>query len=769
MSATSSTDLNEPALYLNRELSLLDFNARVLDQARDPQIPLLERLRFLTICSTNLDEFFEIRVAGLKQQLAFGVEADEADGLSARVVLGRISEEAHGLVAAQYQLLNEELLPALEAQGIRLLKRAEWSSRAQRWIKRYFTREVLPVLTPMGLDPAHPFPRIQNKSLNFIVSVVGPDDFGRDTKVAILQVPRSLPRLIALPKETGEAPHDFVLLSSIVHAHIGQVFPGMEVTGCFQFRVTRNSDLWVDEEEVDDLLRAVKGELSGRNYGDAVRLEVAENCTEDMARFLLETFDLEERDLYKVNGPVNLHRVMALHELVDRQDLKYRPFVPRLPRRLRNERDLFTVLRRGDLLLHHPFDTFAPVIEFLRQAAADPDVLAIKQTLYRTGPESPVVEALIEAARAGKEVTVVVELRARFDEAANINLATRLQQAGANVVYGIVGYKAHAKMLMIVRREQGRLRRYVHLGTGNYHTRTARSYTDLSVLTCNREMGEDVHKLFTQLTGLGKVGGLKKLLQSPFTLQHRLIESIEREARNALAGRPSRIIAKMNALTEPGIIQALYRASQAGVTIDLIVRGVCCLRPGVPGVSDNIRVRSIIGRFLEHTRIFYFLAGGQEEIWCASADWMQRNFFRRVEIGFPIEDARVRERVLVDGLEPYLADNLQAWALESDGKWRRVRSGKAHPVAAQQVLLERLCGLRDEQLQPQAPEDFGLVLEVGARQGVAAEPAAGKGELEPSVADGQLERRERNWTPAAVEQDGKPQQDTELEPQRRAQ
>jgi polyphosphate kinase len=690
---TPVPSLDDPALYLNRELSLLDFQQRVLEQARDASTPLLERLRFLCISSTNLDEYFEIRVSGLLQQEQLGVPRLEADGMPAAETLRRIAERAHALVDEQYRLLNEVLLPALEGEGIRLLKRGEWSERQQRWIQRFFMSEVLPVLTPVGLDPAHPFPRVLNKSLNFVVSLEGDDAFGREAATAVVQVPRSLPRLIRLPSKVSTAPHDFVLLSSIVHAHIGEAFPGMSVGGCFQFRATRNSDLWVDEEEVDDLMRALKGELTSRNYGDAVRLEIAHTCPDETTRFLLERLELDESQLYRVNGPVNLHRLSQLHELVDRADLKYPPFAPRVPRRLEGGgADLFEVLRKGDLLLHHPFDTFAPVVELVRQAAADSDVLAIKMTLYRTGADSPVVDALIEAARAGKEVTAVVELRARFDEAANISLATRLQQAGATVSYGVVGYKTHAKMLLVVRREGRRLRRYVHLGTGNYHAKTARAYTDFGLLSCNRELGEDVHRLFLQLTGVGRVLRLGKLLQSPFTMQKTLLGLIEREAKAAAAGKPARIVAKMNALSDRQVIRSLYRASQAGVQIDLIVRGVCCLRPGVPGVSERIRVRSIVGRFLEHSRVFYFHAGGEEVVWCASADWMTRNLDRRVETCFPIEEARLAERVRAEGLDVYLEDNVQAWTLLPDGTFRRLKSGSQKARAAQEILLARLCG-----------------------------------------------------------------------------
>ena len=685
-------ELRDPSLYINRELSLLEFNSRVLEQAKDPSIPLLERLRFATICSTNLDEFFEIRVSGVKQQIAFKVAQTGPDGLSPQETMMRVSVAAHALVIEQYRVLNDVLLPELEKQGIRLLKRAAWNARQQRWVRSFFAREVLPVITPMGLDPAHPFPRVLNKSLNFIVGLEGADAFGRSGGYAVVQVPRSLPRLIALPREIAQGPHDFVMLSSIVHAQVGELFPGMKVLSCHQFRVTRDSDLFVDEEEVDDLLHAIRGELSSRKYGEAVRLEIADDCTDDMAQLLLDKFALGAQDLYRVNGPVNLMRLAALYDQVDRPDLKYPEFVPSTPRRIAASRDLFETIRRGDVLLHHPYESFSPVVDLVRAAAADPDVLAIKQTLYRTGGNgSQIVEALLAAARAGKEVTAVIELRARFDEAANIDLATRLQEAGAKVVYGIVGYKAHAKLLLIVRREGKRLRHYVHLGTGNYHAGTARVYTDVSLMTADRDVGEDVHKLFLQMTGLGRVARLKKLRQAPFTLQKSLIALIDDEAEHARHGRPARIVAKLNSLAEPRVIQALYRASQAGVEIDLVVRGICCLRPGVPRVSENIRVRSIVGRFLEHSRVYSFLAGGQEQVWCASADWMQRNFFSRVEVAFPIEEDRLKARVLAECLELCLADNAQAWLLQPDGRYRRARASQQKPRCAQQELLERFC------------------------------------------------------------------------------
>ena len=682
-------DLDDPSLFINRELSLLEFNRRVLEQAKDERTPLLERLRFLTISSTNLDEFFEIRVAGLKQQVAYGLEQVAPDGLSSAEALRRIGETAHELVAEQYRVLNEVLLPELADEGIRLTRRTSWGAKIKRWLRRYFESEVLPVLTPMGLDPAHPFPRVLNKGLCFLVTLEGKDAFDRDSGVAVVQVPRSLPRLIRVPEELGKSEHTFVMLSSVMHHFVDELFPGMTVKGCYQFRTTRNSDLWVDEEEVDNLLQALKGELPSRKYGEAVRIEIADTCTEDMAQFLLQNLGLEGRDLYRVNGPVNLHRLAAIYEMVDRPDLKYPAFVPGTRRRLKHP-DLFEVIRKGDVLMHHPYESFTPVVQLIQQAAADPNVLAIKLTVYRTDENSPLIAALLDAALAGKEVTAVVELRARFDEAANIDLATRLQEAGANVVYGIVGYKAHAKMLLIVRREDRRIRRYVHLGTGNYHAGTARAYTDIGLLTCTREVGLDVHQVFQELTGLGKAGRLKQLLQSPFTLRKTLLKLIDSEIEAARAGRPARIMARMNSLAEPGIIRALYRASQAGVSIDLVVRGICCLRPGVPGVSENIRVRSIIGRFLEHSRVYYFYADGEEKTLCSSADWMQRNFFRRVETAFPIHDARLRSRVAAETLELCLLDNQQAWALGEDGSYTLVKAGKQKPVSVQETLLQLL-------------------------------------------------------------------------------
>lgn len=688
-------DLKNPTLYINRELSLLEFNRRVIEQAKDESLPLLERLRFLCIASTNLDEFFEIRVAGLKQQVKYNSTQTGPDNLSPAEVLARVSETAHQFVQEQYSVWNDLIIPALAKDKIRLLRRAQWKPLLGRWIHRYFKDEVLPVLSPIGLDPAHPFPKVLNKNLYFIISLEGKDAFGRDSGLAIVQAPRSLPRVVPIPAKYSEGNNDFVMLSSIIHAHVGDLFPGMSVTGCYQFKVTRDSDLLIDDEEIDDLLRALEGELPSRKFSDAVRLEVADNCPDNLSRFLLHKFELQQNDLYQVTGPVNLGRLLAICDLVDRPELKFVGFTPDIPKRLLKNTNIFDALHNGDILLHHPFQSFAPVIDFLRQAAADPNVLSIKQTLYRTGADSAVVEALKVAARAGKEVTVVIELRARFDEEANIELASELQQVGAHVVYGVVNYKTHAKMILVVRREGRALRRYVHLGTGNYHARTARLYTDYGLLTCDKAIGEDVNKLFHQLTGLGRAGKLKKLLQSPFTLHKGILSYIDKEISAAAAGKKAWIIAKMNALVDPEIIAALYKASQAGVKIDLIIRGICCLRPGIKDVSDNITVRSIVGRFLEHTRVYYFHNGGgegEERVFCSSADWMTRNLHYRVEVCFPVEEKRTSDNVIDQGLLSYLSDNTQAWLLQSDGSYKRSKPGTAKPRSAQQLLLEHYCG-----------------------------------------------------------------------------
>ena len=680
----NDTDLQSPQLYINRELSFLEFNQRVLEQAKDSRIPLLERVRFLCISCANLDEFFEIRVAGLKELFEAGAVQGGPDGLPVSEQLKAIRTRAVTLVDEQYQLLNDVLLPELAQNGVVFVSPEMWTEAQAAWLAEYFSREVEPVLSPLALDPARPFPKILNKSLNFAVVVEGEDGFGRNSGLAVVQAPRSLPRLIRLPDELGS--RNFVFLGTIVEAFVSKLFAGMHMRGCYQFRVTRNSDLFVEQEEVDDLLRAVEGELASRRFGDAVRLETAHDCPDEILTYLLGQFGLTGDDLYKVSGQVNLNRLMAVYDLVDRTELKYTSFAPSIPERLRTGNDLFTTLRAGDVLLHHPFQGFGPVADFIKQAASDPQVLAIKQTLYRAGSDSTIVGALIEAAQAGKDVTVIIELRARFDEEANIELATQLQEAGAHVMYGVFGYKTHAKLVMVVRREDKGLRRYCHMGTGNYHAKTARLYTDYGLMTADESIGEDIHEIFLQLTGLTRVPRLRKLLHAPFSLHQALLAKIERESAHAGAGKPARIIAKLNALTEPTIIQALYRAARAGVTIDLIVRGVCCLRPGVPGVSDRIKVRSIVGRFLEHSRVYYFQNDGAREIYCGSADWMDRNLFRRIEVAFPVESSDLQSRV-TDDLNLYLADDIQAWVLDSAGRYSRADPAGSDHVCAQTRLL----------------------------------------------------------------------------------
>jgi len=680
-----------PQQFLNRELGQLEFNRRVLSQAEDTSIPLLERLKYLCIVSSNLDEFFEIRVAGLMEQIKLGGIATAADGMTAQMTLKLVREQAHELIKHQYQLFNTDITPALAANGIKFLRRTHWNEAQRAWVKDFFFREVMPVLTPIGLDPVHPFPRVLNKSLNFAVELQGRDAFGRNSTRAIVQAPRVLPRTIAMPPEISGCEHGFVFLSSILHAHVDELFSGMEVLGCFQFRVTRNSNLFVDEEEVKNLRLSLQGELPQRHFGDAVRLEIADNCSPQIAELLLREFKLTPDDLYRVHGPVNLVRLMQIPDRVARDDLKFPAFVPGVPLVLQKKgADMFKAIRKSDVLLHHPFQSFKPVIDFIQQAASDPDVVAIKQTVYRTGADSALMEALIAAAQRGKEVTVVVELLARFDEEANINWANRLEEVGAHVVYGVVGHKTHAKMLMVVRREDGKLRRYVHLGTGNYHPRTARLYTDFGLFTSNEAVCADANEVFGQLTSLGRARTLNHLWQSPFTLHARVLLAIQNETALAKSGKRAHIIAKMNALLEPETINALYEASQAGVKVDLIVRGVCALRPGVAGLSENIKVRSIIGRFLEHTRIFYFRNDLKHDVYLASADWMDRNFFRRIEVCFPVLDRKLKKRVIDEGLKIYLQDNSQAWDMDGEGQYRQRKSRRAARKCAQSELLRQL-------------------------------------------------------------------------------
>ncbi|HEV7776201.1 MAG TPA: polyphosphate kinase 1 [Luteibacter sp.] len=684
-------DLGAPELFLNRELAALEFNFRVLAQARDPRVPALERLRYLTIVNNNLDEFFEVRVAVLKHQHALNAAAPGPDGMSSTETLARIRERVLELVSAEYVTWHDELRPALAAEGIRFLTREEWTDKQRRWLEGYFQNEIMPVLSPLGLDPAHPFPRILNKTLNIAVVLEGRDAFGREGHMALVRAPRSLPRLIRLPEEVATEAHGFVFLAEVLHAFADIMFPGFSVCGSYQFRVTRNSELVVEDTEVENLARALSEELVGRGYARPVRLEIAADCPKSITDLLVANFQLEEQDVYRCDGPVNIIRAGLVYDQIDRPELKFPRFTPRLTPAFAKDANEFDMLAARDVVLHHPFESFSAVVELLRRASQDPGVLAIKQTLYRAGKDSPLVDLLVEAARNGKDVTVVIELRARFDEEANIGLATRLQEAGVQVVYGVVGYKTHAKMLLIVRREGENLRRYVHLSTGNYHQGTSKGYTDIGLMTSNAEIGEDIHKVFQQLSGLGPMIQLKRLLHSPFTLYSSVMAKIEREIEHAVAGRPARIVAKLNALNEAHVIEALYRASNAGVSIDLIVRGACTLRPGLPGISENIRVRSIVGRFLEHSRVYWFGNDGASEIYVASADWMERNLMRRIEVAVPILDPELARRVYRETLENYLADNTQAWLLGDDGRYTRVERGDAPPHAAQLALLEALC------------------------------------------------------------------------------
>lgn len=681
---------------LNRELSQLAFNRRVLALAADPDVPLLERLGFLCILAGNLDEFFEVRVAGLKEQLRERTPPYGMTLLEAQALQQQIGDEVRTLIAEQYRLLNESVLPALHAAGVDLIRRTDFTAAQRAWAGDYFRREVRPLLTPIGLDPAHPFPQVASKSLNFIVDLEGRDAFGRETAIAIVKAPRVLRRVIRMPPDVGGSEHAFVMLSSVIHAHLSELFAGREMRSYAQFRVTRDADLWIDEQEVKNLRQAIQGELRHRQFGSAVRLEVPHGCPAALANLLLEQFGLTKADLYRCDGPVNMARLASLVDQVDLESLKYRRFVPGVPERLRSAPDLLAAIRTGDILLHHPYQSFEPVVDFIRRAAQDPDVVAVKQTVYRTGVESILMEALLDAARRGKEVSVIVELFARFDEEANIDWAERLESAGAQVVYGVFGFKTHAKLALLTRREsdaQGRMQlvQYAHLGTGNYHLRTAQRYTDFGLLTADPAICADVNEVFLHITSLAKAGRLSRLLLAPFTMHRRVLALIEREARNAREGKPARIVAKMNALLEERVIRALLDASQAGVEIDLIVRGACALRPGVAGVSDRIRVRSILGRFLEHHRVWYFANGGAPKVWLASADWMGRDLFRRIEVAFPIRDAALARRVVAEALASCLADNRDAWQLESDGGWQKVRHRKGTLFrSAQAELLDAM-------------------------------------------------------------------------------
>ena len=685
--SVSDIDFSNNEFYENRELSLLKFNSRVLQQAKSDKHPLLERLMFLLIFSSNLDEFYEIRVSGLKKQLDFGRHRPGPDGKYAENLLKEIHEIVRHELEEQYRILNEDLFPSLAQENIHFLHRDKWDKNVIEWTKSYFYDEVVPVVSPLGLDPAHPFPRLVNKSLNFILSLNGKDAFGRDSGLAIVPAPRSLPRLIKVPKEIMPEGDNFVFLSSIIHAYVEEFFPGMTVLECHQFRVTRNSDLEMSNVEIQDVASALQGELHSRRFGTATKLEVGKECPEELISFLLERFNLSKDELFALDGPVNLQRLMALIGMVDRPDLHFPKFSPGTPKSLEEGADIFAAVEKGDQLLLHPYQSFIPIIDWVRQAAKDPSILSIKQTLYRTNESSEMVEALVEAARNGKEVTVVIELRARFDEEENIHFASILQEAGAVVVYGVLGYKTHAKMLLFVRRVGNTLKRYAHLGTGNYHRKTSLLYTDYSLLTADPILCADVHKVFQQITGMGKKIHPKLIIHAPFSMRKSIVKMIKHEKQTALDGKPARIIAKLNALTDPAVIKELYEASSAGVQIELIVRGVCCLKPKIPRVSENIRVISVVGRFLEHSRVYYFL-NANHPVYCSSADWMERNFSNRIEVCFPVLGKKLANRIIKE-LEIHINTKDQSWELQANGEYKELTFDAKEPDA-QNILLNQL-------------------------------------------------------------------------------
>lgn len=679
-------DLDNPEYYINREFTALAFNERVLQLAKNDKVPLLERMRFLCICSANLDEFFEIRVSGLKEKIALHSLKQNIDGLNANEIFAHLSRKVHLLSDELYKIFNKDLLPALNKENIHFLSTNEWTEDIHLWAKHYFKNEILPIVSPIALDLAHPFPRLFNKSLNFIISLRGKDAFDRNIDYAVVHAPRSIPRMIHIPSELcADGGSYFVYLSSIIQTHIHSLFPGMEINGCYPFRLTRNSDLFLRKEEIEDLAVAVQRELFSRHYGHVVRLEVDVDCPTHIVDFLLQKHHLHHEDAYYCDGPVNLQRYSSIVNQIDRPELNYPPLIAQYPEFIHQKRNIFSTLDEQDILLHHPYQSYDVVIDFVRQAAADPAVLAIKQTLYRTHSESVMVKALVEAARSGKEVTAVIELRARFDEESNLKLANRLHDAGVLVLYGVLGYKTHAKMTLVVRRTHGKIKRYVHLGTGNYHEQTAKRYTDFGLLTCEPNIASDTQIIFQQLTGLGKTVKLKALCHSPFTLQKNLLLLIEDCAEAAKQGKNAVINIKVNGLTDKTMIKALYQASQAGVKINLMVRSLCCLKPGIPDISDNIRVLSYVGRFLEHHRIYYFLIDEKEYYYCASADLMERNLYTRIEIMFPILDEHCQKRLKQEIFKNYLKDNANTWEMQADGSYKRL-SGRSHN--AQKNLLE---------------------------------------------------------------------------------
>ena len=655
------------AHFISRELSWLEFNQRVLNEALDPANPLLERVKFFTITSSNLDEFFEVRVGGLKQQIESDVVERSVDGRTASETFRAVRQRVRRMVDQQFRCWREDLAPALAKQGFHFFTWDELDRTDRDFAEDYYYRNVHPVLTPIGIDPAHPFPQLLNKSLNIAVQLEIERNGEVQRRFAVVQVPRVLPRLVRLPR--GDDEQDYIFMGNLIGHYLADIFPGTTILGFWHFRVTRNSELYIDEDDVGNLLSAVEAELHNRRRGAAVRLEVEHHCPGEIYSFLLENLDLTTDDLYIVEGPLNPIRLMAIYEGDHSPELRDKPFVAPVAAPFRESADLFSVIRSRDVLLHHPYDNFSSVVDFLELAARDPHVLAIKQTLYRTGGDPRIVGALMNAVKNGKQVTAVTELKARFDEANNILWARRLEEAGVHVVYGIVHHKVHCKIALVVRRDDDGLRRYLHIGTGNYNPSTARVYTDLSLFTVAPDLADDATNLFNLLTGLCQFQGAKKLLIAPFAAHAAMMKFIRQETDNALQQKPARIVAKMNALVDREIIEALYRASQAGVRIDLIIRGICCLRPGVEGISENIRVRSIVGRFLEHSRVFYFENGGAPKLFLGSADWMPRNFFRRIEVLFPIDEPALRERILAQLLEVQLADNTKAWSLDAAGEY----------------------------------------------------------------------------------------------------
>lgn len=720
--AAAPPDLNDPSYYINRELSWLEFNYRVLEEAMDPSAPLLERLKFLAIASSNLDEFFMVRVAGLKRQVNSQTIQRGPDGLTADEQIRAISARCHAMVREQYDTLRNAVLPALAEHGIVFKQIADLSPEQVKWVKDYFHRQVFPVLTPLAVDPSHPFPHLLNRSLNLVVTLRRNRHPRAALYLAVVQVPTGIPRLVQVPGSGFQ----FVLLEDVLRDQMAELFQGLQVTGCYPFRITRDSDLSFDEEEAEDLLETIEQEVRRREWGNAVRLEVSASCGPKAMAELLGSLPVTEQDVYSIEGPLNLTDLMALYRLPDYNHLKDASFAAPIVRPLQGKKDLFAQIKEHDILLHHPFESFQSVVDFVEQAAVDPNVLAIKQTLYRTSGDSPIVAALARAAQNGKQVTALVELKARFDEENNIGWARALERAGVHVVYGLVGLKTHCKVLLVVRREPGgdRLRRYVHLGTGNYNPTTARIYTDIGLLTSSLRFGQDVSRLFNVLTGYSEFPTWRKLAVAPIGMRERFIELLDREVAHARKGHPARFIAQMNSLTDPEQIRALYRASQAGVKIDLIVRGICCLRAQVPGISDNIRVISIVGRFLEHSRIFYFRNGGEGEVYLSSADWMSRNLNRRVEIMFPVEDPALKARLVDDILKLRLSDTVKARELCSDGRYAHVRPKKGQEAVDTQALF------RARSLQENAPEQerpFGADLLMHAPVRAGGPEENGKG------------------------------------------